>query len=219
MYNSFEYAGKTEETREMALKNVVFDFGGVVVNYDPLGYLRGEFSDEATVRYIMEHLFESEYWRLFDQDRADRAACNAIVLKRAYEDGYGPQMERVQARWLELMWTKEDTAALVRELRERGVPVYYLTNMPRDVWPEFVGRGLKDLFLGGVASFEVRATKPDRRIYEALFDRCGLVPGECLFFDDMPANVEGARSSGMEAVLFQSAAQARTELFRRGIVV
>lgn len=199
-------------------QSVVFDFGGVVVNYDPLGYLRGLFTDENTVSYIMEHLFESTYWRLFDQDRADRDECNAIVLKKAYEDGYGPEMERVQRRWLELMWTRDDTVELVRELREKGVGVYYLTNMPRDVWPEFVGRGLRDLFLGGVASFEVKVTKPDRRIYEALFARCALTPSECLFFDDMPANVEGARKAGMDGVLFQDAAGARQELMRRGII-
>lgn len=202
----------------MSVKNVVFDFGGVVVNYDPLGYLRGIFEDEATVDYIMKHLFESEYWRLFDQDRADRDECNAIVLKKAYEDGCGPQMERVQRQWLELMWTKPDTVELVRELRQKGVGVYYLTNMSRDVWPEFVGRGLRDIFLGGMASFEVKVTKPDGRIYRELFDRFGLTPAECLFFDDMPANVEGAKRAGMESVVFQNAAQARAELVKRGIV-
>lgn len=202
----------------MDVKNVVFDFGGVVVNYDPLGYLRGLFSDGNAVAYIMEHLFESEYWRLFDQDRADRRACNAAVLQKAREDGFGPEMELVQRRWLELMWTKDDTVELVRELRAKGVGVYYLTNMPRDVWPEFVGRGLRDIFLGGVASFEVRVTKPDIKIYRELFDRCGLIPGECLFFDDMPANVEGAKKAGMEAAVFTDAAQARKELAGRGIV-
>ncbi len=202
----------------MAVRGVVFDFGGVVVNYDPRGYLEGLFGEERVVSYLMEHLFESEYWRLFDQDRADRAACNALVLQKAREDGFGPEMELVQRRWLELMWTRDDTVSLVRELRDRGVGVYYLTNMPRDVWPEFVGRGLRDIFLGGVASFEVRVTKPDRRIYEELFARYSLVPGECLFFDDMPANVEGAVRAGMEAVLFKNAAQARRELVKRGVL-
>ncbi len=202
----------------MAVRGVVFDFGGVVVNYDPRGYLEGLFGEERVVSYLMEHLFESEYWRLFDQDRADRASCNALVLRKAREDGFGPEMELVQRRWLELMWTRDDTVSLVRELRDQGVGVYYLTNMPRDVWPEFVGRGLRDIFLGGVASFEVRVTKPDRRIYEELFSRYGLFPGECLFFDDMPANVEGAVRAGMEAVLFKNAAQARAELVKRGVL-
>lgn len=202
----------------MSIRNVVFDFGGVVVNYDPRGYLEGLFGEERVVSYLMEHLFESEYWRLFDQDRADRAACNAIVLQKAQKDGFGPEMELVQRRWLDLMWTREDTVSLVRELRDRGVGVYYLTNMPRDVWPEFVGRGLRDIFLGGVASFEVRVTKPDSRIYGELFARYGLVPGECLFFDDMPANVEGAARAGMEAVIFKNVAQARAELVKRGVL-
>lgn len=202
----------------MSVRNVIFDFGGVVVNYDPRAYLEGLFGEERVVSYLMEHLFESEYWRLFDQDRADRAACNAIVLQKAREDGFGPEMELVQRRWLELMWTRDDTVSLVRELRDRGVGVYYLTNMPRDVWPEFVGRGLRDLFLGGVASFEVHITKPDPHIYEELLARYGLAPGECLFFDDMPANVEGAVRAGMEAVIFKNAAQARAELVKRGVL-
>lgn len=202
----------------MSVKNVVFDFGGVMVNYDPLGYLRGIFEDEEAVRYIMKHLFESEYWRLFDQDRADRAECNAIVLKKAYEDGFGEEMKRVQENWLELMWTKTDTVELVKELRTQGANLYYLTNMPRDIWPEFVGRGLRDLFLGGVASFEIGVTKPDGRIYYELFSRCGIEPSESVFFDDMPANVKGACEAGMEGILFKNAAQAREELMSRGML-
>lgn len=199
------------------IKNIIFDFGGVVVNYDPRGYLESLFPDAGTVEYIMEHLFESEYWRLFDQDRADRAACNAVILKKAREDGFGPQMELVQARWTEHMWTKDDTVELVKELRNGGFNVYYLTNMPRDLWPEFVGRGLRDLFLGGVASFEIHMTKPDRRVYETLFARTGIDPAESVFLDDMERNIRGAEAVGLRGIRYRDAGAARAELARLGV--
>ena len=202
---------------ERPIKNIIFDFGGVVVNYDPRGYLESLFPDAGTVEYILEHLFESEYWGLFDQDRADRAACNAIILKKAREDGYGPQMELVQARWPEHMWTKDDTVALVKELRDGGYNVYYLTNMPRDLWARFCERGLKELFDGGVASFELHITKPDRRIYEALFDRTGIDPAESVFLDDMERNLRGAEAVGLRTVLFTNAGAAREALAELGV--
>ncbi len=202
---------------ERPIKNIIFDFGGVVVNYDPQGYLESLFPDAGTVNYIMEHLFESEYWRLFDEDRADRAACNEVILKKAREDGFGPQMELVQARWPEHMRTKDDTVALVKALRAGGYNVYYLTNMPRDLWQEFVGRGLRDLFLDGVASFELRVTKPDRRIYEALFARAGIDPAESVFLDDMERNLRGAEAVGLRTALFTDAGAAREALAALGV--
>ena len=59
-------------------------------------------------------------------------------------------------------------------------------------------------FNGGVFSWEERCMKPDDRIYQILIDRYRLAPKKCLFFDDRPENVEGARRAGMKAVLFHT---------------
>ncbi len=204
----------------MAVKNVVFDFGGVVVGYDPAAYLEGLFGTSPAAGYVMEKLFKSEYWKRFDLGVADRGECNAIVLDNARADGFGGEMEYVQEHWFEdMMGTKEDTVALIRRLKDSGYRVYCLTNMPGDLWGEFEKRGLPQLFDGGVASFGVHVTKPDRRIYEILLERYGLEPGETVFLDDMEPNVRGAGQVGIEGILFTSAVDAERELERRGVAL
>lgn len=201
------------------IKNIIFDFGGVVVNYDPEGWLRGLFDHGAAVEYVMERLFESSYWRMFDEDRFKRSEANAIILREAQRDGFGPQMLLAQRHWMELMWTKPETVKLVRELREKGYGVYYLTNMPRDMWEILTDRGLRDLFHGGVASFELGVTKPRPTIYRELLRRCSLTPGECVFLDDMPQNVAGAEREGVRGLLFTDAASARAQLSELGVTM
>lgn len=201
------------------IKNVVFDFGGVVVNYDPEGWLRGIFDDEDTVQYIMEHLFDSSYWRMFDEDRFKRSEADAVILREAELAGFGPPMALVQRHWMEHMWTKPETVELIRALRGKEYGVYYLTNMPRDMWRVLTDRGLKSLFDGGVASFELGVTKPRPTIYRELLRRCALDPARCVFLDDMPANVAGAERAGICGLVFTDAETARRELRALGMEI
>ncbi len=202
---------------EKSVKSIIFDFGGVVVDYDPERYLRGLFDDGAVIEYVMEHLFESAYWRMFDEDRFPRDEADAVILREARRDGFGPQMELVQARWTEHMRTKPETVELIKDLRAAGYGVYYLTNMPRDMWEVFTARGLPDLFMGGVASFELGLTKPRPAIYRELLRRCSLDPGTCVFLDDMPRNIAGAERAGLRGIVFTDAASARAELSKLGV--
>ncbi|MGA2328792.1 MAG: HAD family phosphatase [Bryobacteraceae bacterium] len=68
-----------------------------------------------------------------------------------------------------------------------------------------------------ILSYQVGATKPAARIYEAAVSRAGCRAGECLFIDDIPLYVEAARQAGMEALRFESAAQLERELRARGL--
>ncbi len=201
-----------------SVKNVIFDFGGVVVGYDPAAWVESLYGRGAVYDYIMKNLFGSDLWKKLDLGAVTREDANAEIYKNAREAGFGEQMAFVQDNWFEnVMPTKDDTVALVRDLRKSGCGVYYLTNMPRDLWAEFGKRGLHDLFDGGVASFEAHLTKPDGRIYRLLLDSWGLKGSECLFFDDMEQNAAGAREAGIDAEVFTNAADARRRLRERGI--
>jgi glucose-1-phosphatase len=70
---------------------------------------------------------------------------------------------------------------------------------------------------GHVLSYEVGAMKPDPRIYQAAIARAGGRAEECLFIDDLEANVEAGRVAGMDAIHFQNAAALQAELARRGL--
>ncbi len=205
---------------DIAIRNIVFDFGGVVVGYDPAAWVKSLYGTGEAYGYIMENLFGSELWRKLDLGLAAREEANAEFYEKAREDGFGAEMRYALDNWFEnVMDTKTDTVALIRGLREKGYGVYYLTNMPRDLWAEFGRRGLRDLFDGGVASFEVHVTKPDRKIYSLLLDACHLRPGETILFDDTEQNVSGAIAAGMDAEVFTDARDARKKLRERGVEI
>lgn len=200
------------------ISDIVFDFGGVVVGYDPAGYVRGLFGEAPVGRFILDTVFDSALVGRLDLGFGTRRDEYKAVLERAGAEGYLEETQYVIDHWIgDMMGTREDTVGLIRELRAAGYGVWYLTNMPADLWEVFTARGLRDEFMGGVASFEVHLTKPDRRIYELLFSDCGLDPARCVFLDDMERNLTGARDAGMEGILYRDAAGARQALRGLGV--
>lgn len=200
------------------IRNVVFDFGGVVVGYDPEGYMKKLYGDGPAGRYILDGLFGSELWRDLDLGLVTRREAYAPILERADAAGFGSEMRFVMDHWFEdMMGTREDTVALARRLRDRGTHVFYLTNMQGDVWEKLIARGLRDIFEGGITSFEARMTKPDIRIYRRLLSKLRIRPEETVFFDDMERNVAGARAAGIRGELFTDAGSAEDTLRALGV--
>ncbi len=131
----------------------------------------------------------------------------------------GPaQVERI-AEMETLMWLRvnADALALAREIKARGVRLAILSNMPHDLLA-YVRREFQwlDEFEVKVWSCELGVTKPDPAIYRHCLKALGCEPGQTLFFDDRPNNVEAARELGMEAHIFESAEQARA-IVRAGV--
>jgi FMN phosphatase YigB (HAD superfamily) len=77
--------------------------------------------------------------------------------------------------------------------------------------------GLLDHFHDRILSYEVKAMKPDARIFQIAVERAGCRPGECFYTDDIPAYTAAAREHGIDAVTFESAAQIQHEMQLRGI--
>jgi putative hydrolase of the HAD superfamily len=87
-------------------------------------------------------------------------------------------------------------------LKKRGFKLYYLSNFPLDIFDEVrAGYYFFRYFDGGLISAEAKSSKPDKRIYEILIERYSLLPEECLFIDDLEANVISARTFGMKGLL------------------
>ncbi|HLA83492.1 MAG TPA: HAD family phosphatase [Thermoguttaceae bacterium] len=109
--------------------------------------------------------------------------------------------------------------AVVAGLRAARYPMGLLSNTCESHWLYCRRRYrfLADLFDVFSLSYEIRAMKPHRAIFEAAAQKAGREPGEIFFVDDIPGHVEGAREAGFDAVVYQSAAQVAEELRRRGI--
>lgn len=185
------------------VRNIVFDFGGVLIDWDPRYLYRKVFASEEEMEWFLANVCTSEWNALQD---AGLPFAEGIAEAKALHPEYAAQIVMFRSRWIEMTRgeIKENTDWL-RSLKSEGYGIYGLTNWSAETLPEVTGRfDFFRLFDGIVVSGEERLLKPDERIYRVLLDRYGLKPQECLFIDDNPHNIATARSLGMEARLAEA---------------
>ena len=146
-------------------KNIIFDFGGVMVDFDPKEYLVDRFCNAETEELVSQLTFESEEWKLLDAGLITRSEANLRMLARAKEYGRAFEVQGVLDDWMHILRPRRKMQELVQKLKAHGYCVYYLSNIPEDVLALLMERDFQGLFDGGVASCEVHVNKPDPRIY------------------------------------------------------
>ena len=177
-------------------KNIVFDFGGVMVDFDPKTYLVDRFCNAEIEEQVSQLTFESEEWKLLDAGLITRSEANLRMLARAKEYGRAFEVQGMLDDWMHILRPRRRMQTLVEQLKQRGYCVYYLSNIPEDVLDLLMRRDFEGLFDGGVASCEVHINKPDPRIYQALLDKYHLRADECIFIDDRADNLVAASALG-----------------------
>ena len=195
--------------------NIVFDFGAVVFSWRPNEIVRGMFPQQApteeAARALAGDIFHHQDWQDFDRG----TIASAEVVARAAQRLVLPQLA-VQAlvaaipQYLTPIPATVDLLARLRERRDtRGdIRLYYLSNMPAPYARILEQRHpFLQWFDGGMFSADVKTIKPQPEIFRLLESRYGLVPARTVFIDDLPANVEAARTHGWHALHFESAAQ------------
>jgi len=197
---------------------VVFDLGGVLIDWNPRYLYRSLFDDEAEMEAFLRDIC-SPAWNL-EQDRG-RPFAEAIKLLCAEFPGYASHIAAYFERWHEMLRGPiEGTVEILRELRETGrVRLFALTNWSAETFHHAEKRfPFLGWFEGIVVSGREGLVKPDPAFYRLLTDRYALEPGHCLFIDDVERNVEGALAAGMQAVRFESPAALRRELQERCVL-
>ena len=181
-------------------KNVIFDIGGVMVDFDPRDFLLDRFCNAAIEEKVYRLTFGSETWQKLDAGLCTRYEGNQAMLAAAGEEGCAFEVQEVLENWTSILRVRRRMVELVRRLKNHGYCVYYLSNIPEDILPLLMSRGLEGVFDGGVASCDVHINKPDPRIYKILLDQYHLKAGECIFIDDNRANVQTAFQLGMNSI-------------------
>ncbi len=182
------------------IKNVVFDFGGVLIDWNQRYLYRKVFTSEEEMEWFLANVCTDEWNARQD---AGRPFFEGVAEAKAQYPLYSAQIEMFWSRWIEMIGgeIKENTDWL-RRLKVDGYGIYGLTNWSTETLPQAMERfDFFQLFDGIVVSGEEHLIKPDPRIYHILLDRYGLNPTECLFIDDNPKNVAAAKRTGMEAWL------------------
>ncbi len=181
-------------------KNVIFDIGGVMVDFDPKDYLLERFCNSATEDKVYRLTFGSKTWQLLDAGLCTRHEGSQAMLAAAAEENCAFEVREVLESWTDILKVRRRMLELVRRLKNHGYCVYYLSNIPADILALLMQRGLEGVFDGGVASCEAHVNKPDPRIYKLLLEKYGLEASECIFIDDSRANVQTAFQLGMNSI-------------------
>lgn len=195
---------------------VVFDLGGVLIDWDPRHLYRKLFDDAAAMEHFLAEICSPDWNRGFD---AGRPFAEGVAELSARHPDRAELIAAFHTRWGEMVAGPiAGTVAHLEALARAGVPLFALTNWSAETFPIARGRFAFLRHFGDiVVSGEVGLVKPDARIYALLLERIGRPPDACLFIDDSAANVEAARVIGLDAVRFEDAARLGAELARRGL--
>ena len=194
-----------------AMDSVVFDMGGVVLDWDPGAILAGYYPDPALRAQLKVAAFDHADWRALDRGTLDE---KALVLRLAERTGRPvPELAGLLVASRESLTPKPATLDLIERLHTRGVPLYVLSNMSGDTYEHLRQQHVWwRLFRGVVISGLIRMAKPDREIFEHLLKEHGLVARHTIFIDDNRPNLEAAAELGIRTIWFRDAAQCEQEL-------
>ncbi len=185
-------------------RNIIFDLGGVVVDFTPREFLVDHFMNENLENQLYDITFGSDEWLEIDTGLLSREDGCRIMLEKAKEIGREYEVRIILNDWFDMLHTKEDTVQLIKCLKKRGYGIYYLSNISPDVLGLLRQRRFWPLFDGGIASCDVKIAKPDLRIYHALVAKYDLNAAECIFIDDNTANAAAAFDCDMTGIHFKS---------------
>lgn len=198
------------------IKNIVFDAGDVLVRWKPEELLEAEVADPAARKIIYDGFFGSQLWWRMDRGEMTRAEMLETAIKNLPQYEY--ELRRLMAVWPSYATRKDDTVALMRELKARGLGVYILSNWSDNCREISTLHPAVDIADGVMFSSEVHLAKPEREIFDLFCQKFNVKAAECLFTDDMPRNIEGAIAAGWNAELFTSAEDLKNKLAARGII-
>lgn len=196
------------------IKAIIFDFGNVLIEWDPRHVYRRYFPDDDAAMEQFLHEVSFMEWNA-QQDKGRSFAEGVAHLSKQFPQ-YSDLIQAYHNNWKESIGDSlTGTVEILKQLKKAGYSVYGLSNWSAETFPLVSDRyDFFALFDDIILSGEVGSIKPEPEIFEIALQRIRRHARECLFIDDAPANVEQARRMGFATVLFQSAEQLAEELHR-----
>ena len=196
------------------LRNIIFDMGGVLTEFDP-EYFVGtlDLEEKGDAELLLNEIFRSEDWKLNDLGEIEESELEKRVFSRLPERLHAAA-HRMIYEWDQISRPIEGMAELVRDCRAAGLGVYLLSNASvrqPEYWPSIPG---SEYFDGTCVSAFYRLLKPSKEIFQLAIEKFSLKAEECLFVDDMKVNADGAIAAGLMGFHFTGDADALREAIR-----
>lgn len=195
------------------IKTVIFDFGSVLVDWNPHRVFDAYFGSREKSDWFIENICTTEWNAQMDEGKP---FSQGIAELSAIYPEWSKEIQYYYDHWIEMMGGEiPGMRELLKDLKSKGYRLLGLTNwsaetfcLVRHRYPVF------DLLDGMLVSGEEHLLKPSPEIYHRLFEKFGVDPAESLFIDDNAANVAGARAVGLPAVLFTGPSAIRALLLK-----
>ncbi len=199
------------------IKNIVLDVGRVLVAWQPKQKMKEWGYSDETVLALSKALFDSGVWNETDRGVLSDEEFLALAISQA------PELEKeIRYFWdhvYEAIWQLPYARTWIQSMKKAGYQVYILSNYGSWTYEKTRENALNFLedVDGAIFSYEVKQIKPNPDIFQTLFDKFGLIPEECVFLDDLVANIEGAKAMGMHGIVFTGPEDATVELEKLGV--
>ena len=199
-----------------AIDAVVFDLGGVLIDWNPRYLYRKLFDDEAAMEGFLAEVCSPE-WN--ERQDAGRLWSEAVAELTSRHPDQASMIVAYHQRWPEMLGSDiAETVELLKELKEQGLRLYAVTNWSHETFPVARSRfAFLDWFEGIVVSGEERLIKPDPAIFHRLLTRYDIAPQRAVYIDDSPRNVAAAARVGLHTLRFVNGRQLRQDLIALGL--
>lgn len=198
---------------KVIIKNVVFDVGQVLLEFNWKGFIANmDIPEDKKEKLIHVTLGNMAHWNEHDRGMPDD---EFIAKSLEIEPDIRSELEYYMKNIGTIVKEYSHSVPLIRDLKAKGYMVYILSNY--GITPiKYAKEHMKffDEVDGMIISSDVGYIKPEPEIYEILFERFNLIPGECVFIDDRADNIEAAINMGMSGIVFEEIGQVKKQLKR-----
>ncbi len=193
------------------IKNIVFDLGNVLLEFDPDSYLEESGYQGTLKENLKSAIFKTEEW--LQLDRGTISQKKAVEKWQQQNPDLKTEIADVMADWEKMLTLKADTLEILKELAKKDYNLYILSNFHEWAFDYVIDKyDFFSFFNGRVISAAVGLIKPEAEIYDYLLTEFNLDAAETLFIDDSRANIKGALTAGIRVIHFTDAASLEEEL-------
>ena len=181
------------------IKNIIFDLGNVIINYNQKKIINNFTEKEEEIKYIYDEIFHAPEWTLMDLGDITNDEAIEIINKRN-EFKYEKLTQEFLHEWYKKQPINRDIVEIAKILKNNGYNLFVLSNMANQTYEYFKNDEFFSLCTGIVISAHEHVKKPDEKVYRLLLDRYNLNAEECLFIDDDDSgkNYETANKIGIK---------------------
>ncbi|WP_160677605.1 HAD family phosphatase [Clostridium sp. C8-1-8] len=183
-------------------KNIIFDIGNVILDFNPKDYLSQKISEPDKVLEVHKELFQSEEWVMLDRGVITEEEARKVIINRSKANG--DLIKLAFEGWYDILTPIESTVEVIKKLKELKYNLYFLSNFHLLAFEHITEKyDFFKLFDGGIVSYKEKLIKPEEAIYTRIVEKYNLNPEESIFIDDVEENIQGAKKLNFNTILLK----------------